>query len=67
MAKNTGIALVEGYKSGSRTGSQSNENIYHSTITPIPRSSSNSVNGLEKPSTSGLSRDKDNDKIEKKE
>lgn len=66
LVKNTGKALVEGYKTGNVTGSQSNENISHTMITPIPRSFSNSVNGLEEPSTSGFNGNKDTDKIEKK-
>lgn len=54
-AKNTGIALVQGYKNGS----ESNENIYHAMIAPVPRSSSkNSINGsvndLSQPSTSKI-------------
>lgn len=52
-AKNTGRALVEGYKSGSHT----NENVYHTMITPVPRSSSNLVNSVKGPSTSGIKND----------
>lgn len=63
-AKSTGIALADGYKSGS----QSTENIYHTMITPVPRSSSNitvsNINNEQlKPSTSGTK----NNVIKKKE
>lgn len=62
-AKNTGKALVQSYK----TSTQPNGNIYHAMIEPVPRSSSsncvNSVNGVDKPSTSTS----EDDVVQKKE
>lgn len=59
-AKSTGKALAENYKSGGGGGGhQSNGNIYHAMIEPVPRStSSNSIeHDLTQPSTSGLKSD----------
>lgn len=60
-AKSTGKALVQNYRSDNQT----NENIYHTMIAPVPRSSSsNAINGdVSGPSVSGLK----TDIVEKKE
>lgn len=58
-AKSTGKALTEGY----RTGTRSEENIYHNMIEPVPcSSSSTSVVSVKEP---GSSKSKNDD--EKKE